>query len=69
MALNILIKNYENCSHDAELVAMLAVYTDVKNYSRMIPDIPIKVKDKRLNNPEMIITKQGNGNLCFEFLK
>ena len=67
--MNILIRNYENCEHDVELVAMLKVYTDPVNYDRMIADQPIIVNDERLNNPEMKITKQGNGNLCFEFLK
>ena len=67
--MNILIRNYENCKHDAELVAMLVVYTRPENYNRMKADVPIVVKDKRLNNPEMKITKQGNGNLCFEFYK
>lgn len=67
--MNILIKNYENCKHEEELVAMLKVYTQEKYYSVMTPDVPIVVNDERLQNPEMKITKQGNGNLCFEFME
>ena len=67
--MNILIRNFENCKHEAELVAMLKVYTTPEYYNMMTKDVPITVKDKRLKNSEMKITKQGNGNLCFEFIK
>lgn len=65
--MNILIRKFENCKHNAEFVAVLEFYTDPQYYDKMKPNVPISVKDKRLKNDEIIITKQSNGNLCFEF--
>ena len=65
--MNILIKNFNEKVNPAEISAMIAVYTTPRYYDRMIPDKPLVVKDARLKGPTVIITKQGNGNLCFDY--
>ena len=67
--MNILIKNFNDKVECAEISAMIQVYTTPKYYDKMIADKHIIVKDERqLKSPTVVITKQGNGNLCFEFL-
>ena len=66
--MNILIKNYTDKVNPAEISAMIQVYTLPEHYNRMVVDSPITIVDKeRLTSPTVIVTKQGNGNLCFEF--
>ncbi len=66
--MNILIRNYTAKVNPAEISAMIQVYTTPEYYNRMTVDKPIIIEDKRqLKSPTVIITKQGNGNLCFDF--
>jgi hypothetical protein len=66
--MNILIKNYTEQVNPAEISAMIQVYTLPEHYNRMIIGNPIVIKDeRRLKSPTVIVTKQGNGNLCFDF--
>ena len=65
--MNILIRNYHDKVHVAEISAMIQVYTLPQYYDRMKIDTPIVIKDEQLKGPTVIVTKQGNGNLCFEF--
>ena len=66
--MNILIKNYNEKVNPAEISAMIQVYTLPEYYTRMTVDKPITIVDKeRLKSPTVIVTKQGNGNLCFDF--
>ena len=65
--MNILIRNYNDKVNPAEISAMIQVYTTPEYYNRMTPDVPITVKDERLKGPTVVITKQGNGNLCFDY--
>ena len=66
--MNILIKNYTNRVETTEISAMIQVYTLPEYYNRMVVDSPIVIKDeRRLKSPTVVVTKQGNGNLCFDF--
>jgi len=65
--MNILIRNYHDKVNVAEISAMIQVYTTPKYYDRMTVDSPIVIKDEQLNGPTVTVTKQGNGNLCFDF--
>lgn len=72
--MNILIRNYSDEVIPVELVAMLQVYTLPEHYNQMVVGKPIVVDEGRgtkrqLKSPPVTITKQGNGNLCFDFSK
>ena len=67
--MNILIRNFTDKVDTAEISAMIQVYTNPEYYDKIPVESPITIKDQRkhLKSPTVIVTKQGNGNLCFEF--
>jgi len=67
--MNILIRNYEYCKCEGNLFGLISAFTTPKLYEEMPIDAELVVtkKDFPILSQTIYVTKQGNGNLCFQF--